>query len=117
MLSSFFAGFVILTFIARLLMVWLLTSFSGLKPKERLFLTAVGVRGAVPITLATYPAAMGLDLGHEIFNIVFFTVTFSMLVQGTTIVTLARKLGLLLKDGTSCLSFWNWLPYRIPITI
>lgn len=92
------AVFVILTFIARPLMVWLLTLFSGLKPKERLFLSAVGVRGAVPIVLATYPAALGLDSGHEIFNIVFFTVAFSMLVQGTTIVTLARKLGLLLKD-------------------
>jgi cell volume regulation protein A len=48
--------------------------------------------------LATYPAAAGLDSGHEIFNIVFFTVALSMLVQGTTLVPLARKLGLLTKD-------------------
>jgi len=90
--------FLIITFIARPLMVWLLTLFTGLKPKEKLFLSAVGVRGAVPIVLATYPAAMGLDGGHEIFNIVFFIVALSMLVQGTTIVPLARRLGLLLKD-------------------
>lgn len=89
--------FLILTFVARPLMVWLLTLFSGLRPKEKLFISAVGVRGAVPIVLATYPAALGLDGGHEIFNIVFFTVSLSMLVQGTTIVPLARKLGLVTK--------------------
>ncbi len=90
--------FLILTLVSRPLMVWLLTLFTRLKPKEKLFISAVGVRGAVPIVLATYPAATGLDGGHEIFNIVFFTVALSMLIQGTTLVPLAHKLGLTTKD-------------------
>ena len=90
--------FIILTLVARPAMVWLLTLFTGMRPKEKLFISAVGVRGAVPIVLATYPAAMGLDAGHEIFNLVFFTVALSMIAQGTTIVPLARKLGLTTKD-------------------
>ena len=90
--------FLVLTFVSRPLMVWLLTLFTDLKPKEKLFVSAVGLRGAVPIVLATYPAAVGLDSGHVIFNIVFFNVALSMLLQGTTLVPLARKLGLTTKD-------------------
>jgi len=90
--------FLLLTLVARPIMIWLVTLVTSLKPKEKLFISAIGVRGAVPIVLATYPAAAGLDSGHEIFNIVFFTVALSMLVQGTTLVPLARKLGLLTKD-------------------
>lgn len=90
--------FAVITLVSRPLMVWLLTSFTKLKAKEKLFISAVGIRGAVPIVLATYPAAMGLDSTHEIFNIVFFIVALSMLSQGTTLVPLARKLGLVTKD-------------------
>jgi len=90
--------FLILTLVSRPLMVWLLTLFTNLKPKEKFFVSAVGLRGAVPIVLATYPAAAGLDSGHVIFNIVFFNVALSMLLQGTTLLPLARKLGLTTKD-------------------
>lgn len=92
------AVFVIITFIARPVMVGLATLVTKLKLKEKVFIAGVGVRGAVPIVLATYPAAMGLDNGHEIFNIVFFVVTLSMLIQGTSLVPLARRLGLASKD-------------------
>ena len=48
-----------------------------------------GIRGAVPIVLATYPIAAGIDKNSEIFNIVFFAVGLSILIQGTTIGKLA----------------------------
>jgi cell volume regulation protein A len=45
----------------------------------------VGYEEAVPIVLATYPAAAGIDSEHQIFNIIFFAVVLSIIVQGTTI--------------------------------
>ena len=89
------AVFLIITFVSRPMSVFIFTLGSGLSIKEKLFVTAVGIRGAVPIVLATYPAAMGLDTDHTIFNIVFFTVTLSMLVQGTSIMRLAKLFRLL----------------------
>ncbi|MCX7883032.1 MAG: cation:proton antiporter [Brevinematales bacterium] len=62
--------------------------------KEKIFLSWSGIRGAVPIVLATYPAAAGIDNEHHIFNIVFFAVTLSILIQGTTIGKLADLLKL-----------------------
>jgi cell volume regulation protein A len=62
--------------------------------KEKLFISWSGLRGAVPIVLATYPVASGLDNSHQIFNIVFFAVTLSIIIQGTTIGKLADILKL-----------------------
>jgi Trk K+ transport system NAD-binding subunit len=53
-----------------------------------------GLRGAVPVVLATYPMAAGLEIGQEIFNLVFFAVLLSVSIQGSTLGVLARKLGL-----------------------
>lgn len=92
--------FLIVTLIGRPLTVFLLTAFSELKLKEKIFISAIGIRGAVPIVLATYPAAAGLDPNHEIFNLVFFIVALSMILQGTSILALAKKFGLLIKDQT-----------------
>lgn len=94
------AVFLILTFAARPLAVWLSTLWGGFRSKERVFLSWSGIRGAVPIVLATYPAAAGIEGGKEIFNIVFFAVALSVLIQGTTIGKLADLLGLSLKAKT-----------------
>ena len=80
-----FILFLIFTLIGRPAAVFLCTVFTGFSMKEKLFISWSGLRGAVPIVLATYPVAAGIDNGHQIFNIVFFAVTLSIIIQGTTI--------------------------------
>lgn len=86
--------FLVLTLIGRPLAVLLCTLLGNFTWKDRLFMSWSGIRGAVPIVLGTYPLAAGVDNDHRIFNIIFFAVTLSVLVQGTTIGRLADLLGL-----------------------
>lgn len=90
--------FIIITFIGRPVSVFLCSVFDKLSFKEQAFLSWSGIRGAVPIVLATYPAANGIDKQHQIFNMIFFAVTLSILVQGTTIGKLADILRLSVKS-------------------
>ena len=62
--------------------------------RELTFLSWVGLKGAVPITLATFPLLLGLPGGPLLFNVVFFVVLVSALTQGVTLPILARRLGL-----------------------
>lgn len=86
--------FLVLTFVARPFAVWLGTVGMGLGMKEKVFISWAGLRGAVPIVLATYPAAAGIAVGDEVFDLVFFAVLLSVAVQGSTLGALARWLKL-----------------------
>lgn len=86
--------FLVLTFIARPLAVFLGTAGMNFGFRNRVFASWAGLRGAVPIVLATYPAAAGLQLGNQVFNLVFFAVILSILVQGSTLGLVAKWLGL-----------------------
>ncbi len=86
--------FLVLTLVARPVAVWLGTVGMGLAWRDRLFMTWAGLRGAVPIVLATYPAAAGLAVGQQVFNLVFFAVILSVSIQGSTLGIVARWLGL-----------------------
>jgi cell volume regulation protein A len=85
---------VVLIFVARPVSVFLSTLKMGFTLKEKLFISWSGLKGAVPIVLATYPMVAGVENSQLIFNIVFFVVLISCVVQGTTISILADKLGL-----------------------
>ena len=61
---------------------------------ELAFVAWAGLRGAVPIILATYPFMRGLPHAALIFNVVFFAVVVSVLAQGLTLPAVARRLGL-----------------------
>lgn len=86
--------FLIITFISRPLAVFLGTAGMRFGFKNRVFTAWAGLRGAVPIVLGTYPAAAGLAIGEEVFNLVFFAVLLSILVQGSTLGLAAKLLGL-----------------------
>jgi potassium/hydrogen antiporter len=83
-----------LAFVARPLAVWPVLALLGAPRHEQLFVSWVGLRGAVPIILAAYPVVRGVPGGAELFHIVFFIVLASSLVPGATVVWLARRLGL-----------------------
>lgn len=84
----------LLMFAARPVAVFLSTAPFGYSVKEKLFLSWGGIKGAVPVVLATYPAAFHLDPGGMIFNLIFFAVFLSCLLQGMTLTPLARLLKL-----------------------
>jgi cell volume regulation protein A len=86
--------FLVLTFVARPAAVWLGTLGMRLGARERNFMCWAGLRGAVPIVLATYPMAVGLPAGQDVFNLVFFAVILSVAIQGSTLSVLARLFGL-----------------------
>lgn len=60
--------------------------------RERLLVAWTGLRGAVPIVLATFPLIAGYDNSDMVFNVVFFTVLTSVLIQGTLLMPVARCL-------------------------
>jgi cell volume regulation protein A len=63
-------------------------------PREVLFISWVGLKGAVPITLATFPLLFGTPGASKTFDVVFFVVVLSALVQGWSLPAVARWLGL-----------------------
>jgi cell volume regulation protein A len=83
-----------LLFVARPAAVWIATAFQRFDAPERTMLAWGGLRGAVPIVLATYPLAEGLPESKTIFNAVFFVVLASALIEGPTLEPLARALHL-----------------------
>ncbi|MCD7975747.1 MAG: potassium/proton antiporter [Tannerellaceae bacterium] len=67
-----------------------LLPYKNFDTKGKLYISWVGLRGAVPIIFATYPIIAGIPNANLIFNVVFFITILSLLIQGTT-VTLAAK--------------------------
>ena len=84
----------VLMFIARPVSVFLSLSFSNVTWREKLIISWVGLRGAVPIVLATFPLLAGLPDAEFIFNVVFFIVLTSVHLQGWSIPAVARMLHL-----------------------
>lgn len=83
-----------LIFVARPVAVMLCLWPFKVNMREKLLLSWVGLRGAVPIVFATYPLIQGVEKSGIIFNIVFFIVLTSVIIQGTTITVVAKWLHL-----------------------
>jgi cell volume regulation protein A len=81
---------------ARPLAVMICLVGSGLSIREKLLVSWAGLRGAVPIVLATFPMTAGIPQAEMIFNLVFFVVIASVLLQGTSLTRVAGWLGLAL---------------------
>jgi cell volume regulation protein A len=90
-----------LMFVARPVAVWASTPFLGFSPRERALLGWAGLRGAVPIVLGTFVLSSHVRSANTIFNAVFFVVLVSVVLQGTTLEWLAKRLGLVAPAGPS----------------
>lgn len=85
---------VILMFIARPLAVFLCLIHSNFNFREKIFISWAGLKGAVPIILATYPMMIKFPNSQFLFNLIFFLVIISVLFQGKTLPLLAKWLKL-----------------------
>jgi potassium/hydrogen antiporter len=83
----------VLVFLARPVATLVSTAVGAFTLRERSVLAWAGLRGAVPVVLATFPVIEGVPQSLDFFNIVFFAVLLSTLLQGTTFEPLARALG------------------------
>ncbi|MGH8495617.1 MAG: potassium/proton antiporter [Gammaproteobacteria bacterium] len=88
-----------LMFVARPVAVWLCLRPFRFTPKETTFISWVGLRGAVSIFLAAIPMLTGLPNAPAYFNIAFFVVLISLIVQGWSIRPAARRLDMALPDS------------------
>ncbi len=82
-----------LIFVARPASVFVSLFFTRMTRREKTLVSWVGLRGAVPIVLATFPLLAGIPEAELIFDLVFFIVLTSVLLQGTTIPLVAKWLG------------------------
>jgi cell volume regulation protein A len=94
---------VVLIFVARPVAVWLCLLPFGFTFREVLFVSWVGLRGAVSILLAIVPGLGGLPGGPIYFNVVFIMVVTSLVIQGWTIAPAARRLRLLVPPSPGLL--------------
>jgi cell volume regulation protein A len=83
----------VLVLVARPLAAMLATAFEPFGAADRITLGWAGLRGAVPVVLAIFPVIEDIPESRDYFNIVFFAVVFSTLLQGPTFEPLARRLG------------------------
>lgn len=113
----------VLIFVARPLAVWLCLAPLRFPWREQAFVAWVGLRGGVPIVLATYPLLAGTPGARVIFDVAFFLVLMSLLLQGSTVGWAAKQLGLLQPQVRTRLSRsefdlpgqsgWEVVTYRI----
>ena len=89
---------VLLGFVVRPVVVWLCLLPFRYPQREVLYIGWVGLRGAVPIVLATFPVLAGVPGAETLFDLVFFIVVVNALVQGGSVGWVTRKLGLQSKE-------------------
>jgi cell volume regulation protein A len=88
----------VVVLVARPVAVLAATPFGGYTIPERAILTVAGLRGAVPVVLATFPVIAGVEGSSELFNVVFFAVLISTVLQGASFEPLAERLGVTTRE-------------------
>jgi cell volume regulation protein A len=88
----------VVVLVARPAAVWIATAFGRWSVAERTILSVAGLRGAVPVVLATFPVIAGVENSDELFNIVFFAVLISTVLQGASFEPLAERLGVTTRE-------------------
>ncbi|MCS7018824.1 MAG: potassium/proton antiporter [Cytophagales bacterium] len=96
-----------LMFVARPIGVMAALIFFRLNLRKRIYISWVGLRGAVPIVFATYPLLAGIDKANMIFNLVFFITLTSVLIQGSSLSLVAAWLGVVLPEKVKARSPLN----------
>lgn len=86
---------IMITIVARMAVVFALMSPFKYSKKEKFFMSWAGLKGAVPIIFSTNAITAGIENSQVIFNMVFYMVVFSVMIQGMTLKPLAKYLGLL----------------------
>lgn len=94
-----------------------LLPFRRMSLKSKTLVSWVGLRGAVPIIFATYPVVAGVEGASQIFNIVFFVTLLSLLVQGTTVIAAARRLGLVEEESPQADDFGIEIDDNMPTSL
>ena len=110
------AAFLIL--VARPLAVWTSLKFFRYNPREVAYISWVGLRGAVPVTLAITPLMVGVPDALKLFDVAFAVVILSLLIQGTTIPFFARLLKVVLPPKPEPLSQREiWLADKLAVSL
>lgn len=92
---------ILITLVSRTAVVFLLLEKFNYNLKEKIFISWAGLKGAVPIIFSTMAITEGLRKSQSMFNMVFYIVVFSVIIQGMTLKPLARFLNLFEKDEES----------------
>ncbi|MCW5907682.1 MAG: potassium/proton antiporter [Chitinophagales bacterium] len=100
--------------VARPVSVFLSLLFFKMRLRRRIYISWVGLRGAVPIVFATYPLLAGIEKANIIFNIVFFISVTSVLIQGTTLSIVAKWLNVALPEKAKPVSETEKLILDLP---
>ena len=96
-----------LTLVARPASVWLCATPFGMPLRQQVFVSWAGLRGAVPIVLATFPSTAGLPGADRIFDVTFLLVVVFTLLQGPTLPWLSKRLGVVETTSTHELTIEN----------
>lgn len=92
---------VLVIIVGRFIVVYLVLISFKLDKKEKFFISWAGLKGAVPIIFSIFAVSENIDNAQMMFNMIFYMVVFSVILQGMSLKHVAKWLGLLEEEKTS----------------